>query len=167
MVNQAVVAALIPAKVDPADLCVLPQATLDAIAKYLSVGGLASQVSSAAGVTPLTNNLAQQAFNLATQNTASINTLSAKTLQRRVVATRQNLPTGDAIQAFAIVPPMPSQDYEVRVEYNGPSTPHPSAYFNWRVVNGTKTESQFQLSFENTPSSTTVTVIVEEARNIE
>ena len=167
MVNQAVVGALVAGQVDPADLCFLPQETLEAIVRNTQIVGLASQVAAGSGVIPLTNNLAQQAFNLATQNTASINTLSAKTLQRRVVATRQNLPSGDAIQAFTIVPPMPSQDYEVRVQYNGPATPHPSAYFNWRIVNGTFTESQFQLSFENTPANTTVTVIVEEMRNVE
>jgi hypothetical protein len=166
MVNQAVVASLSASPVDPADLCHLPQETADLIARYLRVVGLASQVASGSGVTPVTNNLAQQAFSLATANSSAINALQAKTLQRRVVVTRQALPPGDALQQYVITPAMPSQDYEVRVEYNGTTT-HPAAYYNWHVVTGTKTETQFQLAYENSPANFSTTVIVEEARNIE
>lgn len=153
-------------RVAPEDLCHLPQKTADAIAQYLIIAGLASQVSAGSGVIPNTNNVGQQAFALATQNTADITTLNAKILQRRVVVTRQNIPEGDALQVFKILPPMPSQDYEIRVMYYGSST-HVVNHFEWRVLNGSQTESEFQLVFENSPANSTVTVIVEELRNVE
>jgi hypothetical protein len=165
VVNQAAVAVLQSTPVPPDLQCVLPQATADAIASTITVVGLASQVQGAAGVTPVTNNTGQQALTLAQANEQAIKVLQGKTLQRRILALRQNVVAGDSIQVYQISPEMPTSDYEVRVSFYG-NTTHPSAYYGWRVVNGTQTVSQVSVSFDNAPADSVVTVVVEEARQI-
>lgn len=166
MTNQAQIAVLESTPVPQDLLCVLPQATADAVAKTIKVSGLASQVQGAAGVTPVTNNVGQQALTLAQQNAQDLSTLSEKTLQTRVLATRQNVVAGDSIQVFGISPAMPTTEYILLVNFNGPTT-HPSDYYNWRIVNGTQSTNSVSISFDNAPSSTSVTIVAMEARTVE
>lgn len=158
--NQTTIAALESRTVPPDLLCIAPQALVDALPQLLRVVGLASQVQGAAGVTPITNNTGQQALTLAQSNLVKIQALQNQIVERRLVAYRQNVNAGDTVQPFAISPPMPSEQYMIYVMLEGAAT-HPSAYYGWRLVTGTQTVSGFTLSFDNAPSGTLATVIVE------
>lgn len=167
-VNQAVVASLL-ADTPPADRKCIRDAddVVQIVQDYVRVVGLASQVSSPSGVgTPVTNNTGQQALLLAQSLQASITELQGMVVQRRVVATQQNVPSGDSYQTFTISPEMPDSSYVVHLNYVGAAT-HPAAYFGWRVVAGSQATNQFQLSFENTPNATTVTVWIEQLKTVE
>lgn len=166
MTNQSTVAAL-ESRTVPSDLaCVIPQELADAIPQVIRVAGLASQVQGAAGVTPITNNTGQQALQLAQANLLLIQDLQSKVVERRQVAYRQNVNPGDTVQPFSISPAMPSDFYFIYVMLEGAAT-HPAAYYGWRLVSGTQTASSFSLSFDNAPTGTLVTVMVEEIKSVE
>jgi len=167
-VNQAVVAALQADPVPSDRECVRSASdVVQLVQDFVKVVGLASQISSPTGVgTPVTNNTGQQALTLAQSLQTAVEELQGMVVQRRVVALRQNVPSGDSYQTFSISPPMPDTNYVVHLNYVGAAT-HPAAYYGWRVVTGTETTNSFQLSFENTPVNTTVTVWVEQLRTIE
>lgn len=133
---------------------------------FVAVVGLASQVQTAPGVsTPVTNNLGAQALALANEVKATLENLQGNFLNRRVVATRQNVPAGDSTQTFTIDPAMPSSDYEVRLFFTGPAT-HPSAYYGWRVVSGSQTTTGVQISFDNAHNNMVCTVVVEDLKSV-
>lgn len=166
MTNQATIGVLESRPVPPDLQCDLPQRTADAIAKVMRIAGLASQVASPTGVTPVTNNIGQQALQLAQELQETVRTLTANQVQRRVVALRANIPSGDSVQSFVISPVMPSENYEVRLTYFGAAT-HPSAHYGWRVVAGSQSQNGFQITFDNVPVGTQATVIVEELKSVE
>lgn len=167
-VNQAVVASLQADPVPTDRECVLTATdVVQLVQDFVRVVGLASQVSSPEGVgTPITNNTGQQALLLAQSLQASITELQGMVVERRVIALRQNVPSGDSYQTFSISPVMPDESYVVHLNYVGAAT-HPAAYFGWRLVAGSQTTNQFQLSFENTPNNTTVTVWIEQLKTVE
>jgi hypothetical protein len=167
MVNQAQIASLVARPVPPERECVTDLTSIVAgVVDFTYVGGLASQIASPTGVTPVTNNIGQQALTLAQANLVQITALESKTVERRVVTRRTPVPTGDSIQSYAISPAMPSADYEVRVSIYGDTT-HPTAYFGWRVVSGTQEETSFDVSFENMKAGSLVTIVVEDLLNVE
>lgn len=167
MVNQAQIASLIARPVPPERECVTDLTSIVAgVVDFTYVAGLASQIASPTGVTPVTNNVGQQALTLAQANLVQITALENKTVERRVATRRTPIPVGDSIVTYSIDPPMPSADYEVRVSYYGDST-HPSSYYGWRVVSGTQEESSFDVSFENSKAGMLVTIVVEELKNVE
>jgi len=146
--------------------CVLPQELADAIAKFIKVSGLASQITSGAGVTtPVTNNVAQQALTLAQELQESVSKLITDTPQRRLVVIRQNVPSGDSVQPFAISPAMPSGDYEVRVQFYGPEAR--AGGYSWKIVTGSPTTNSFSIQFNDIPANTLVSVVVEEFKTIQ
>jgi hypothetical protein len=166
MVNQATIAALESRPVPPDLQCYLRQETADAIAKTIRVTGLASQIASPSGVTqPVTNNISQQALDLAQENQERINTLEGNQSQKRIVAVRNNVPQGDSIQAYAISPAMPNDQYEVRVTLYGSSS-HPTNYYSWRVQGDTVTANGFSVVYDNIPQGTLATVIVESLQSV-
>lgn len=166
-VNQAQIAVLESRPVPPDLQCHLPQETADAIAQTIRVTGLASQIASPSGVTqPVTNNISQQALALAQENQTRLATVEGNQIERRVVANKNNVPSGDSVQAYAISPAMPTDQYEVRVMYYGASN-HPSSYYGWRIVTGTQTVNGFSISYDKTPNNTLVTVVVEALQSVE
>jgi hypothetical protein len=168
MTNQAVVASLLADPVPTDRECVLTATdVVNLVQDYVRVVGLASQISSPGGVgTPVTNNSGQQALLRVQALEASVAELQGMVVERRVIAVQQNVPSGDSYQTFTILPEMPDSNYVVHLNYVGSAT-HPAAYYGWRVVAGSQATNQFQLSFENTPSATTVTVWVEQLKTVE
>lgn len=144
----------------------MPQELADAIAQYVRVVGLASQIASPTGVTPVTNNVGQQALLLAQQIQTDLTALQAKTVSRRSVVVYQNIPSGDSLQDFVFTPAMPDAAYQVYVEIGGSAT-HPSTYYGWRLVRDSKTTTGFQLSFDNMPNNSVISVSIEANQNVE
>lgn len=171
MINQSVIAAL-SAQPCPTDReC--PRNGTEILAlceEFLHVVGLATQVVNAAGVTtPVTNTTGAQALALAQTLQTLIQVVQGNILERRVIAIRQNVISEsggkDSVQSYSISPAMPSSEYEVRLFFEGPAT-HPTNYYGWRVVTGSKTESGFDISFDNISATTTVTIVVEDLRPV-
>lgn len=163
-VNQAVVATLNSRPV-PLDLqCVLPQATADAIAQVMQVVGLASQIASPQGVTPITNNVGQQALSLAQSLQQITQTLQGQVVQRRLVALRTSVPSGNAQVPYQFSPAMPTDSYEVRVMFTT-AAGHTAAP-KWRMLDGSQTTNSFTLLFDDLPAATLTTVVVEELRSV-
>lgn len=163
-VNQAQVASLIARPV-PADLqCVIPQELADAIPQVIQVGGLASQISSPTGVTPVTNNTGQQALTLAQSLQTRINTLESERVQRRVVAQRAAAPTGNAEVPYTFNPAMPTAGYIVHLNFSAASG-HVTIP-KWRIKEGTQTTNSFTIIYDDLPAAVLITIVVEELKNV-
>lgn len=140
---------------------------LKGVQDFVAVVGLPSQVQIAPGVTtPVTNNLGAQALALANEVKAGLESIQGKLLNKRVVAVRQNVPAGDSTQTYTIDPAMPTADYEVRLFFTTSSGSY-SNYYGWRVLSGSQTTTSFQVRFDNAKADMTVTVVIEELKNVE
>lgn len=149
----------------PLDLqCVIPQALADAIPQVVKVVGLASQIASPTGVTPVTNNTGQQALNLAKSLEVSVAELQANVIQRRVVATKSAAPAGNAVIPYSFSPAMPSASYLFHVNFMA-AAGHVTIP-KWRVLEGSQTTTSFSLIFDDLPAAILITVVVEELKNI-
>lgn len=139
---------------------------LKGVQDFVAVVGLASQVQIAPGVTtPVTNNLGAQALALANEVKASLDGIVGNFLNRRVIASRQNIPAGDSVQTFTIDPAMPSSDYEVRLFYTTSAGAYTN-YYGWRVVSGSQTTTSVQIRFDNAKADMVVSAVVEDLKNV-
>lgn len=164
-VNQAVIASLLARPVPPEAQCDLPQETANAIAQYITVVGLASQIASPTGVsTPVTNNVGQQALTLAQSLQETIQALQAQTIRRRIVASDTGVSAGNSKTPFTFGPPMPDTNYIVNVMFTT-DVGHVTIP-TWRVQKTTKTTTGFTLILDNVPADALITVTVEALANV-
>lgn len=157
--NSTIVAALVAAPVPPERECVSNLSEIiEGVVAFTTIDALAS--ASSGSPFPTTNNTAAQA--LATANSALeiANDTAAQVKQRRSSGTKISLPTGDSTAVISWSPEMPDTNYEVRVTLYGPDT-HPSAYYGWRVVDGTQAVTSARLIFDNIPAGTSYAWVVE------
>jgi hypothetical protein len=105
------------------------------------------------------NSIAEQALNTANTALAEITALQAGQKQVRSM-NPQPVSAGDSQFNFALIPPMPSTDYDVQVTYYAGASTAPGVYYNARVLESSMTVNGLTLLLDNTPANTKVGIRV-------
>lgn len=149
-INTAIAAALQANQVPPDQQCVpgLMTDLLAKIAAYMSVVSSTTQTSGGSGDSVAQQALQQSAIALSTANQAL-----AAAPNVRSVGTPIPIGTGDSTLNISWSPAFADTDYEVRGTYYR-AAGNVGTYFNFIVVDGSRTTTSCQIFFENTPANT-------------
>lgn len=150
MTNTQIVAALEAHEVPPDLECVPGQMTilLARIAQFLSVVSVTSEIDQQS-----TNSIAQQALETANIALATAQQAIAAIPQERSSEEPIAITAGDSTLNIAFGVAMPDTNYQVTGTYYGTNVAV-GAYYNFRVIDGSRTVNGCQLRFDNTPAST-------------
>ena len=148
-VNTAVTAALQAQSVPPDRECVRNGTEVLAL-----VQDFVTVVSSTTDVSGGTDNsIAQQALQVANIALATAQAAVAATPNKRTSGEPLAVTAGDSTLNISWSPAMPDANYEVRGTYYGTNVAV-AAFYNFRVIDGSRTVNGCQLRFDNTPAST-------------
>jgi hypothetical protein len=100
-----------------------------------------------------TDSVAQQALEVANAALATAQQALAATPNRRTSGVPLAVPAGDSVMPISWSPAMPDADYEVRGTYYGTNVAV-AAFYNFRVIDGSRTVNGCQIRFDNTPAAT-------------
>jgi len=158
--NTQVVAALEAHEAAPDQECVPGNMTELAarIAALLSVVSVTSEIDQQS-----TNSIAQQALETANIALTTAQQAMAAIPQERSSGEPIAITAGDSTLNIAFGVPMPDTNYQVTGTYYGVNVAV-AAFYNFRVIDGSRTVSGCQLRFDNTPASTKFAWQVRELR---
>jgi len=119
-------------------------------------------VVTVAGQTPggTDDSIAQQALEVANIALSTANQALAAAPNKRTSGQPLAIATGDSTLNISWSPAMPDTDYEVRGTYYGANVAV-AAYYNFRVIDGSRTVGGCQIRFDNTPANTKFAWVVE------
>lgn len=156
--NTQVVAALEPHDAAPDQECVPGNMTelAQRIAALLTVVSVTSEIDQQS-----TNSIAQQAL-----ETANIALTTAQQAIAAIPQTRTSqepiaLSAGDSTMNIAFGVAMPDTNYEVRGTYYGANVAV-ALFYNFRVVDGSRTVNGCTIRFDNTPANTKFAWVAQE-----
>lgn len=106
------------------------------------------------------NSIAQQALQVANIALATAQAAVAATPNKRTSGQPLAITAGDSTLNISWSPAMPDADYEIRGTYYGTNVAV-AAFYNFRVIDGSRTVNGCQLRFDNTPAATKFAWIAE------
>lgn len=155
-VNVSVTAALQGQTVPPDRECVRNGSEIvQLIQDFVTVVSSTSDVSGGTD-----NSIAQQALQIANIALATAQAAVAATPNKRTSGEPIAVTVGDSTLNISWSPAMPDANYEVRGTYYGANVAV-AAFYNFRVIDGSRTVNGCQLRFDNTPANTKFAWIAE------
>jgi len=150
MTNTQQVAALEAHAAAPDQECIPGSMTelAQKIAALLSVVSVTSEIDQQS-----TNSIAQQALETANIALTTAQQAMAAIPQERSSGEPVAITNGDSTLNIAWSPAMPDTNYQVTGTYYGPNIAV-ALFYNFRVIDGSRTVNGCQLRFDNTPANT-------------
>lgn len=156
--NTEIIESIVAGTVPPDRNC--PTSGQEVVNLVQDFCSIQSGSSSGGGGNP-NDSVAEQALNTANTALAAVQELQAA--QKQVRASQEiTIPTGDSNFAMPLIPPMPSEDYDVYCTYFAGAAGFASAFYGFRVLESSITVNGVNLLFDNTPASTKVSIRVVE-----
>lgn len=126
------------------------------IAQLLTVVSVTSEIDQQS-----TNSIAQQALETANIALTTAQQAISSIPQIRTSAEPLAVTAGDSTLNITWTPPMPDTFYAVLGTYYGPNTAV-ATFYNFRVVDGSRTVNGCQIRFDNTPANTKWSYLVQQ-----
>lgn len=152
--NTAINSSIVAGSVPPDRNCPRTgQEVIELVQDFCSI----QSVSEAGGGTD--NSIAEQALNTANTALAEVQSLQAAQKEVRTMDP-QPVQSGDSQFNFALVPPMPSTDYDVSVTYYAGASGYVAQFYGWRILESSLTVNSLTVVLDNTPANTKISIRV-------
>jgi len=125
------------------------------LAQFLQVNSTTSEIDTTSQDSVAQQALQQSAVALSTAQQALAAAPNKRTSDEPIAIT-----SGDSTFNISWTPAMPDTNYEVRGTYYGANVAV-AAYYNFRVIDGSRTVNGCQIRFDNTPANTKFAWVVE------